>query len=235
MLIPPGYEDDFRREYYSPNIIGGYWERRPQQARLYPRLRANLRPMAFIVCITALAAANAVFVPLYLERQVLAQGGTPAVVYLGRTFEWPPAPGMEAADDSALADTAGSNGTAAAAAAVTADATAQGAEWLAAIKGSPQWKQAVQNTTGLQELMQRLTAFVSGPKTCPNAEVLVRAYRKHADELTKMQVGAYYLEKTGCCSICILPHAGTSAFSHVYISIHQHPTHEINSSSLQSS
>ena len=37
----PAAGQQFDREHYAPNILKGYWELRPEQKRLLPRLRCN--------------------------------------------------------------------------------------------------------------------------------------------------------------------------------------------------
>jgi len=68
---PAGQEPaEFVREHYAPNILKGFWEHQPGQRKLMTRLRANIQIMLFTACITALAAGNALYVPLHLERQI---------------------------------------------------------------------------------------------------------------------------------------------------------------------
>eukprot|EP00198_Chlamydomonas_reinhardtii_P004973 XP_001694309.1 predicted protein [Chlamydomonas reinhardtii] len=86
----------------------GFWERSPEQRHFLPRVRRNLRVLAFLSGLTALAAFNATAVPLYLERQATAAAATPAVMLIGsRASTWLVAPpGTVAATNASAAELA---------------------------------------------------------------------------------------------------------------------------------
>lgn len=138
-----------------------------------PRLRANARVMAFTVAVAALAATNAVVVPLKLEAGVLRLPVTPAVQYLGRSVEWPLPP----------AEALSGNGTDALAAA----AVSQSVLWFETLVSHPSWAAGAAETNGTLDslLRPRLAAFSAAG--CASAAPLAAAYRKHASELAKMQ------------------------------------------------
>uniref|UniRef100_A0A7R9VBC0 RING-type domain-containing protein n=1 Tax=Chlamydomonas euryale TaxID=1486919 RepID=A0A7R9VBC0_9CHLO len=83
-----GEPPEFVREHYVPNILKGFWERRPEQRRMLPRLLANSQIMAFTVLITGLAALNALYVPLYLEQQIQHHRVTGPIQIAGRSVPW---------------------------------------------------------------------------------------------------------------------------------------------------
>ncbi|KXZ41740.1 hypothetical protein GPECTOR_299g810 [Gonium pectorale] len=84
-----GDDRQFVREDFAPNVLEGFWERRPEQRRFLPRVRSNLRVLCFLTALTSLAALNASLVPLYLEGQAATARDTPAVALLGRhAKEW---------------------------------------------------------------------------------------------------------------------------------------------------
>ncbi|GIL76693.1 hypothetical protein Vretimale_8764 [Volvox reticuliferus] len=71
-------------EDFAPNVLEGFWERRPEQRNFLPRVRSNLRVLVFLTGLTAMAALNATLVPLYLEGQAAGAPGTPAIMLIGR-------------------------------------------------------------------------------------------------------------------------------------------------------
>ncbi|PNW80246.1 hypothetical protein CHLRE_08g383800v5 [Chlamydomonas reinhardtii] len=101
-------EVQFAREDFAPNVLQGFWERSPEQRHFLPRVRRNLRVLAFLSGLTALAAFNATAVPLYLERQATAAAATPAVMLIGsRASTWLVAPpGTVAATNASAAELA---------------------------------------------------------------------------------------------------------------------------------
>lgn len=58
------------RQHLAANVLKGFWQVDPSQRQTLPRLKANTRMMLVITCITALAAVNALYVPLHLEQQI---------------------------------------------------------------------------------------------------------------------------------------------------------------------
>ncbi|KAL4421914.1 hypothetical protein ABPG77_005198 [Micractinium sp. CCAP 211/92] len=58
-----------RAECWVPDVMRCRWRRDPAQRALLPRLRANLRAMAMLALILAVAATNSLLVPLALERR----------------------------------------------------------------------------------------------------------------------------------------------------------------------
>lgn len=58
------------RQHLAANVLKGFWQVDPRQRRTVPRLRANIRMMLVIVGVAVLAASNALYVPLHLERQI---------------------------------------------------------------------------------------------------------------------------------------------------------------------
>ncbi len=58
------------RQHLAANVLKGFWQVDPSQRHTLPRLKANTRMMLVIACITALAAVNALYVPLHLEQQI---------------------------------------------------------------------------------------------------------------------------------------------------------------------
>ena len=63
----------------APSILTGTWAPDPSQRTLLGRVRANRRVLAAVVGVAALAAANALAVPLRLEASILAHPRTAAV------------------------------------------------------------------------------------------------------------------------------------------------------------
>ncbi|PSC68550.1 E3 ubiquitin-ligase synoviolin [Micractinium conductrix] len=53
---------------WVPDVMRCRWRHDPAQARLLPRLRANLRAMAILTVVLAVAASNSLLVPMALER-----------------------------------------------------------------------------------------------------------------------------------------------------------------------
>ncbi|KAK9906901.1 hypothetical protein WJX75_009933 [Coccomyxa subellipsoidea] len=64
----------------APCILRGSWAPGPEQRKLLPRLRANVRVLAVVVAIAAVAASNALIVPLRLEHQIEAHARTPTIL-----------------------------------------------------------------------------------------------------------------------------------------------------------
>lgn len=58
------------RQHLAANVLKGFWQVDARQLRTVPRLRANMRMMLVIVGVAVLAAVNALYVPLHLERQI---------------------------------------------------------------------------------------------------------------------------------------------------------------------
>ncbi|GLI65396.1 hypothetical protein VaNZ11_008952 [Volvox africanus] len=71
-------------EDFAPNVLEGFWERRPEQRKFLHRVRSNLRVLVFLTALTAMAALNATLVPLYLEGQAAGAPGTPAIMLIGQ-------------------------------------------------------------------------------------------------------------------------------------------------------
>ncbi|CAK0750091.1 hypothetical protein CVIRNUC_001963 [Coccomyxa viridis] len=77
--IPPGAAaaapaQQGGRGALAPDILRGGWLPRSRQAELLPRLKANLRLLAVVTGIAAIAACNALVVPLLLEREIERHG-----------------------------------------------------------------------------------------------------------------------------------------------------------------
>ncbi|PRW60537.1 hypothetical protein C2E21_1293 [Chlorella sorokiniana] len=58
-----------QQDWWVPDVMRCRWRRDPQQRRLLPRLRANLRAMALAAFIIAVAASNSLLLPLALESR----------------------------------------------------------------------------------------------------------------------------------------------------------------------
>ncbi|CAL8462140.1 g1671 [Coccomyxa elongata] len=64
----------------APCILRGGWAPGPEQRKLLPRLRANVRVLAVVVAVAAVAASNALLVPLRLEHQIEVQPRSPGIL-----------------------------------------------------------------------------------------------------------------------------------------------------------
>ncbi|KAA6427331.1 MAG: hypothetical protein FRX49_01996 [Trebouxia sp. A1-2] len=72
----------------APVIMTGLWEDRKADQGFQGRLRANFRVLALIVGISSLAAFNALYVPLHLERVVHTHPRSVGLLHAAKTTGW---------------------------------------------------------------------------------------------------------------------------------------------------
>lgn len=96
LLMPPGrgvvppFDQHPPEEaaHMSPVIMAGSWEDRKADHDFHGRLRANFRVLTLIVSILGLAAFNAMYVPLHLERVIYTHPRSIALLAATREADW---------------------------------------------------------------------------------------------------------------------------------------------------